>query len=415
MTSQSPFGRRAAQGFPALPKGETVASFETYEAAQAAVDKLAKAEFPVNELAIVGTDLTSVERITGKLTWSRAAGAGAISGAWFGTFLGLLFFIFSPTGAGIGILASAVLIGAGFGVIAGLVSYSVNRRRRDFTSVMQVLATRYAIIADTAHVARARNVLGVDASAAEQAVGSSARAESSAPDVTAAAASSAPAEQPATAAPEPTGPQLTYGEAQDAARRARNEAAAAARARPSVRSTASMRPRRVRSRRMIRAHRMPRMRRSPPGTPRAVAENPSPGHPRLIHGRSADSRYIVTRMSAHDGLEGRIDAEIAAGERRDRPIRRALRGIRRRIDRHPRLRTVYRAAVGVLGGVIAVGGLALVPLPGPGWLVVFLGLAILGTEFAWARRAAASLKRMLAKFWAWWQARRAARRAAGTA
>ena len=163
MSNPGPFGGRTARQFPTLPKGETVASFETYQEAQAAVDKLAKAAFPVKELAIVGTDLTSVERITGVLTWGRAAGAGALSGAWFGTFLGLLFFIFSPTGAGLGILGSAILIGAGFGMIFGLVSYSINRRRRDFTSVMQVLATRYAIIAEPEHVARARTVLGTDA------------------------------------------------------------------------------------------------------------------------------------------------------------------------------------------------------------------------------------------------------------
>jgi hypothetical protein len=190
MTSQSPFGGRTARAFPTLPKGETVASFETYQEAQAAVDRLAKAEFPVRELAIVGTDLTSVERITGKLTWGRGAGAGALSGAWFGTFLGLLFFIFSPTGAGLGILGAAVLIGAGFGMIFGLVSYSLNRRRRDFTSVMQVLATRYAIIAEPEHLARAREVLGVDAPVAET---------------------------PAT--PVHDGEPRTYGEAQDAARR----------------------------------------------------------------------------------------------------------------------------------------------------------------------------------------------------
>ena len=163
MTNPSPFGGRMARAFPTLPKGETVASFETYAEAQAAVDKLAKAAFPVKELAIVGTDLTSVERITGTLSWGRAAGAGALSGAWFGTFLGLLFFIFAPTGASLGILASAVLIGAGFGMIFSVVSYSVNRRRRDFTSVMQVLATRYAIITESAHADRARSVLGVDA------------------------------------------------------------------------------------------------------------------------------------------------------------------------------------------------------------------------------------------------------------
>ncbi|WP_022894502.1 TIGR02611 family protein [Agromyces subbeticus] len=104
-----------------------------------------------------------------------------------------------------------------------------------------------------------------------------------------------------------------------------------------------------------------------------------------------------------------LDREIADGERADRPIRRLLRGIRRRIERRPGLRRAYRIAVGVLGGMIALLGLLLVPLPGPGWLVVFLGLAILGTEFAWAKRLAAFTKRQLARFWAWWQARRAAR------
>ena len=164
MSNQSPFGRRMASEYPTLPKGETVASFETYAEAQSAVDKLAKESFTVKELAIVGTDLTRVERITGRLSWGRAAGAGALSGAWFGTFLGLLFFIFAPTGASLGILGAAILIGAGFGSIFSVVSYSLNRRRRDFTSVAQVLATRYAIIAEPAHVERARSVLSVGAS-----------------------------------------------------------------------------------------------------------------------------------------------------------------------------------------------------------------------------------------------------------
>ena len=192
MSNQSPFGRRMASEYPTLPKGETVASFETYAEAQSAVDKLAKESFPVKELAIVGTDLTSVERITGRLSWGRAAGAGALSGAWFGTFLGLLFFIFAPTGASLGILGAAILIGAGFGSIFSVVSYSLNRRRRDFTSVAQVLATRYAIIAEPAHVERARSVLGVDAPAAT-------------------VARPAAADTPTRA--------LSYGEATDAARR----------------------------------------------------------------------------------------------------------------------------------------------------------------------------------------------------
>ena len=224
MSNPGPLGGRTARQFPTLPKGETVASFETYQEAQAAVDKLAKAAFPVKELAIVGTDLTSVERITGVLTWGRAAGAGALSGAWFGTFLGLLFFIFSPTGAGLGILGSAILIGAGFGMIFGLVSYSINRRRRDFTSVMQVLATRYAIIAEPEHVARARTVLGADAAgsasvAPAQIVPPTAPAPPSQP---VSGEPEAPVAQPAPGGEDAARPR-TYGEAQDAARRAARE------------------------------------------------------------------------------------------------------------------------------------------------------------------------------------------------
>ena len=48
----------------------------------------------------------------------------------------------------------------------------------------------------------------------------------------------------------------------------------------------------------------------------------------------------------------------------------------------PRRRRVDPFLVGVL--VVAIG-LALVPLPGPGWLIVFLGLAVLASEFDWAK------------------------------
>lgn len=119
-------------------------------------------------------------------------------------------------------------------------------------------------------------------------------------------------------------------------------------------------------------------------------------------------------MEDRDDLEREIRAEIAEAERPDRPVRRALRRLRTGMSRHPILERVYRVAVAVFGGVLALGGLVLVPLPGPGWLVVFLGLAVLGTEFHWARRIADWLKRQLDRFWTWWRrqrARRAERRA----
>ena len=92
--------------------------------------------------------------------------AGAASGAWFGIFLGLLLIIFSPT-TQFSFLIAAVLLGAGFGMLFGLASYAVNRRRRDFTSTMQVIATSYSVLADPEVVNRARNLLDGQGAAAE--------------------------------------------------------------------------------------------------------------------------------------------------------------------------------------------------------------------------------------------------------
>jgi uncharacterized protein (TIGR02611 family) len=59
---------------------------------------------------------------------------------------------------------------------------------------------------------------------------------------------------------------------------------------------------------------------------------------------------------------------------------------RRRIRSNPHSHLIYRMAVGVLGLVIVVIGLIMVPFPGPGWLVVFLGIALWSSEFEWAQR-----------------------------
>ncbi|HVF74874.1 MAG TPA: PGPGW domain-containing protein [Acidimicrobiales bacterium] len=50
-------------------------------------------------------------------------------------------------------------------------------------------------------------------------------------------------------------------------------------------------------------------------------------------------------------------------------------------------RSTKRIAVTVVGGVFVLGGLAMLVLPGPGFLVVVIGFAILGTEYAWAAAA----------------------------
>jgi uncharacterized protein (TIGR02611 family) len=61
-------------------------------------------------------------------------------------------------------------------------------------------------------------------------------------------------------------------------------------------------------------------------------------------------------------------------------------GLRRFVARNRGLEVAYRVVVAVIGFAIIGTGLALIPLPGPGWLIVFAGLAVLSTEFAWAER-----------------------------
>ncbi len=158
MSGQNLFQRRGPV-FPTLPRGDVLGSYETYLEAQTTVDRLARAEFPVNKVSIVGSELKTVERVTGKLSYGRAAGAGAASGVWFGLFMGLVLFIFSPSAGAFVYVGAAALIGAGFGMLFGIVSYALNRRRRDFTSIHQVIASRYEIIVDPNLLIRAQELL----------------------------------------------------------------------------------------------------------------------------------------------------------------------------------------------------------------------------------------------------------------
>lgn len=86
--------------------------------------------------------------------------------------------------------------------------------------------------------------------------------------------------------------------------------------------------------------------------------------------------------------------------------------VRAAIKRRQWLDTLYRVALTAVGALIIVVGLILVPLPGPGWLIVFFGLAILGTEFHWARRLLGWARMAVARFAERWRAWRASRRTA---
>ncbi len=154
--NRGPLGRQA--NLLRVPKGDVLGTYDTYPEAQAVVDRLAKADFPVAQLSIVGNDLKSIERVTRKLSWSRAALEGALSGAWFGLFIAVLFTFFSPT-INWGIFLAAILIGAASGMLFRLISYGISRRTRDFESTNQVLASNYQILVDPAVLNQAQETL----------------------------------------------------------------------------------------------------------------------------------------------------------------------------------------------------------------------------------------------------------------
>jgi len=140
---------------PPAPPTATVATFDTYGAAQRAVDYLSDNGFPVEKVTIVGRDLRIVENVLGRLTVTRAAGAGLLSGAWLGLFIGLLLGIFSDNGWLV-VLFAGILIGAAWGAIFGAVAHAMTGGRRDFTSTRRLEAAQYSVnvVADQADEAR---------------------------------------------------------------------------------------------------------------------------------------------------------------------------------------------------------------------------------------------------------------------
>lgn len=147
------------QGRGADKVGETVASFPTYEGAQKAVSSLIAGEVPARHIAIVGMGLRSIERITGRLGYATAARTGALNGVLLGVLFGMILVLGSPV-VPIQAFVGVVFVGVAIGMLLNIVMYSFIRRRRDFASVMQVVADHYEVTVDGDSLAKARAVLG---------------------------------------------------------------------------------------------------------------------------------------------------------------------------------------------------------------------------------------------------------------
>jgi hypothetical protein len=117
-------------------------------------------DFAVRNLAIVGTDLKSVERVTGRLTRGKVAAAGAVSGFWMGLFVGIAFALFSRQGQ-VGFLFTTPVLGALFGLVWGQLGFAAITRggTRDFSSISQVIATKYEVLVEHRYAEAARALL----------------------------------------------------------------------------------------------------------------------------------------------------------------------------------------------------------------------------------------------------------------
>ncbi len=151
---------RVARPTLALEYPMSLGVFEKYDDAQRAVDFLSDQQFPVQNCMIVGTELKQIERVTGRLTYGKAAGAGAVSGLWFGLLVGFLLSFFSSSSTS---FLPLVLVSAAFGAVFfavwAVVGYAATGGRRDFTSVSQVVATRYEVLVEHKLAENARQLL----------------------------------------------------------------------------------------------------------------------------------------------------------------------------------------------------------------------------------------------------------------
>jgi hypothetical protein len=141
-----------------VPRGDVLQSVDTYPEAQSIVNRLTHAGYPVANIAIVGRDLVTVERVLGRMTYAKVALKGALNGAWFGLFIGFLMGV-TVTGAETVYVPATMAIGAGIGMLFNLVIYSLRRKRQDFSSVQQVVASVYDIIVPNGTADAARTAL----------------------------------------------------------------------------------------------------------------------------------------------------------------------------------------------------------------------------------------------------------------
>ena len=138
---------------------QSVGIFNSYADAQKAVDYLADEKFAVQNLAIVGTDLKSVERVLGRKSWSTVLSSGVSSGVSTGLIVGIIMLIFTRPASVLVLILSCLALGVAIGLAFAAAGYAMTRGKRDFTSVTQTVATKYEVLCEHKVAAQAREML----------------------------------------------------------------------------------------------------------------------------------------------------------------------------------------------------------------------------------------------------------------
>jgi tetrahydromethanopterin S-methyltransferase subunit G len=144
-----------------VPNGtrRTIETDADYRDAERAVDWLSDHGFPVEQVAIVGTELRYVEQVGGRVTTGGAALNGARQGATIGLLFGLFFGLFFNGPAFFGVLVYGLVVGLLFGTIWGALGHYMQQGKRDFSSVATTRADRYEVQADAGVADRAERLL----------------------------------------------------------------------------------------------------------------------------------------------------------------------------------------------------------------------------------------------------------------
>ena len=159
-TSQGNFSPRQNLTAPfKLQRPVSIAIYDAYADAQKAVDYLSDQKFPVEKLEIVGTDLKSVESVTGRLTWGKVIGSALINAVLWAVGFALLMMILFGGGFFWSSMLWGLLFFAIINCLTAAMIYGATRGERDFMSTSRIVATHYEILGEAEVADQARAIM----------------------------------------------------------------------------------------------------------------------------------------------------------------------------------------------------------------------------------------------------------------